>query len=165
MAFTKNQNQKEHRYELTPEEYEEARIFFSDNLKKYYKDKTKHPCYGAHLSEERKQLISKINKGNKYCVGRVLSEETKRKIGDANRNPSPETRAKMSASQKIAQAGAKNNRAKKVIRLSDGKIYEYGKQAAEENNINYSTFKYRIQNGRGDFMYYEDWLKQQNLEK
>ena len=166
MAFTKNNQQKNNRYELTPEEYEEARTNFSNVMKEYYKDKTKHPCYGMHISEERKQLISAINKGNKYCVGRVLSEETKKKIGDANRNPSLETRAKMSTSQKIAQAGAKNSRAKKVIRLSDKKIYDYGKQAAEENNINYSTFKDRIHKGVGDFMYYEDWLKlQNNLEK
>lgn len=101
-------------------------------------------------------MISKINKGNKYCVGRVLSEETKRKIGEANKNPSAETRAKMSASQKVAQAGAKNSRAKKIIRLSDGKIYDYIKQAAEENNINYSTLKARLQKGNNtEFMYYD----------
>ena len=165
MAFSKNNtSQKENRYELTPEEYEEARLAFSNGLKNYYKDKTNHPCYGKHLSKERKQMISKINKGNKYCVGRVLSEETKKKIGDANRNPSEETRRKMSASQKIAQAGDKNSREKKVIRLSDGKIYNCGKYAAEENNINYSTFKARIHNKKGDFMYYEDW-KKLNLEK
>ena len=163
MAFTKNDtSQKENRYELTPEEYEEARLLFSKGLKEYYKDKTNHPCYGTHISEERKQKLSELHKGNKYCLGRILSDETKKKIGDANRNPSAETRAKMSASQKIAQAGAKNSRAKKVIRLSDGKIYDYGKQAAEENNINYSTFKSRIHKNQGDFMYYEDWLKQQN---
>lgn len=103
MAFTKNNSsQQEGRYELTPEEYEEARIAYSKGLKEYYKDKTNHPCYGTHLSEERKKFISEINKGNKYCLGRVLSEETKRKIGDANRNPSLETRAKMSMSQKKA---------------------------------------------------------------
>ena len=166
MAFSKNQYQQGKRYELTPEEYAEARIHFSNTMKKYYENKTNHPCYGTHISEERKQLISRVNKGNKYCVGRILSEETKKKIGDANRNPTEETRAKMSASQKIAKAGAKNNRAKKVIRLSDGKIYDYGKQAAKENNINYSTFKSRIHKKQGDFMYYEDWLKQNNnLEK
>lgn len=40
------------------------------------------------------------------------------------------------------------------------------KQAAEENNINYSTFKTRIRRGQGDFMYYDDWLNElNNLEK
>lgn len=165
MAFGKNSYTENSRYGLTPEEYEQVRKMFSNALKEYYKDKTNHPCYGTHLSEERKKLISEINKGNKYCVGRVLSDETKQKIGNANRNPSVETRKKMSESQKIAQAGAKNSRAKKVIRLSDGKIYDYGKQAAEDNGINYSTFKTRIYRNSGDFMYYEDWLKQQNLEK
>lgn len=158
MAFTKNKD--ENRYDLTPEEYEEARKAYSQAIKEYYKDKTLHPCYGTHISEERKKKISEINKGNKYCLGRVLSEETKRKIGDANRNPSAETRAKMSASQKNIQAGAKNSNAKKVIRLSDGKIYGYMKEAAENNNINYSTFKARIHKKTGDFMYYDEWLKQ-----
>lgn len=166
MAHTKNNSsQNENRYELTPEEYEEERILFSQKLKEYYQDKTNHPCYGTHISEEQKQIISQANKNNKYCVGRILSNETKKKISEANKNPSAATRAKMSASQKIAQAGAKNSKAKKVIRLSDGKIYDYGKQAAEENLINYSTFKDRIRHHKGNFMYYDDWLKEQTIQK
>lgn len=163
MAFATND--KEKRYKLSPDEYEQARKALSESRKEKFKDKTKHPNYGKHLSEETRKKISEANKGNKKCLGRVLSEETKRKIGDANRNPSAETRKKMSESQKIAQAGDKNSRAKKVIQLSTGKIYTCGKYAAEENGINYSTFKDRIRNHRGDFMYYEDWIKQQKTEK
>lgn len=46
-----------------------------------YKDKTKHPSYGTHLSEERKKHIGDINRGNKYSEGRIVSEETRKKIG------------------------------------------------------------------------------------
>lgn len=98
MAFTRNKNQI--RYELSPEEYEEARKMISKAMSEKYKDPSQHPCYGTHISEKRKEIISKANKGNKYCVGRVLSQETKNKIGNANRNPSQETRNKMSKSQK-----------------------------------------------------------------
>lgn len=159
MAFTyhnKNLGEK-----LTPEEYEAARLAVSKALKEKYKDPTNHPCYGKHISEERKQLISRINTGNKYCVGRMLSEETKKKIGDANRNPSNATRKKMSESQKARNLNGKNNpRAKKVIRLNDMKIYDCAIDAAQENQITYSTFKARLQkkNEKWGFLYYEDYL-------
>ena len=156
MAFTKNKNQKQ-RYELTPEEYEEVRILFSNSLKNKYKDKTQHPNYGKHLSNETKEKISKANKGNKKCLGRKLSDETKEKISKANKNPSQKTRQKMSNSQKARNLTGKNNpRAKKIIRISDGKIYDTIKQAALENNINYSTFKNKIQNNKySNFKYYK----------
>lgn len=153
---------QEERYQPTPEEYEESRKLLSAALKEKYKDPTNHPCYGTHLSEERKKLISETNKGNKYCVGRVLSQETKEKIGNANRNPSPETRAKMSASQKARNLNGQNNpRAKKVIRLSDLKVYGCAKECAEDNGVIYSTFKGWVQKSKNGFMYYDTYLQQQ----
>lgn len=131
-------------------------------LKQKYKNKENHPCYGTHISEERKKIISNANKGNKYCLGRVMSEETRKKIGDANRNPSAETRKKMSEAQKGKQSRGANGNAKPVIRLSDKKIYACMKDAAEDNNLKYSTFKARIQKSNSDFMLYSDYLK---LEK
>ena len=136
------------RYRLTPQEYEEARITFSNMLKKRYQNKETHPSYGTHLTEERKRRIGEVNKGNKYCVGRILSDETKKKIGDANRNPSEETRKKMSRSRKGRSTGADNSNAKSVIRLLDGKIYGCAKDAASDNNINYSTFKSYVRKGK-----------------
>ena len=164
MAFTRNKNQLK-RYEISPEEYEEVRKLVSEAMKEKYKDPTKHPCYGTHLSEERKNAISRANKGNKYCVGRVLSQETKDKISRANRNISEETRAKMSASQKARNLNGKNNpRAKKVIRLSDLKIYDCAKDCAEENNIIYSTFKGWLKKSKNGFMYYDTYLQKQKQE-
>ena len=108
-------------------------------------------------------MISKVNKGNKYCLGRVLSQETKDKISKANSNPSQETRAKMSASQKARNlTGGNNPRAKRVIRLSDLKIYSCIKECAAENGINYSTFKDWIRQSKNGFMYYDKYLQQQN---
>lgn len=160
MAFTNNKNQN--RYELSPDEYEEVRKAYSQALKEKYKDKTKHPCYGTHLSEERKKKIGEINKNNKYCVGRVVSQETREKIGNANRNPSQETRKKMSESQKKRNLnGGKNPRARKIIRLSDLKVYDCIKDAANENNINYSTLKTRIKKNK-DFMYYDLYIDKEN---
>ena len=161
MAFTKNSD--EDRYELTPEEYENARKALSNAMKEKYKNPENHPSYGIHLSEERKKRISEVNKGNKYCLGRVLSQETKDKIGNANRNPSAETRKKMSEAQLARNIKRGNHpQAKKVIKLSDGTIYSCAKDAAEENNINYSTFKNWVQKGKNGFMYYENYLQQQN---
>ena len=160
MAFASNEYEK--RYELTPEEYEQARKAFSIGLKQYYSNKENHPCYGKHLSEERKQKIREANKGNKYCVGRIISKETRKKIGDANRNPSSETRKKMSEAQKARNLdGGNNPRAKKIIRLSDLKIYDCIKEAAEDNQIVYSTLKSRLSRTSKDFMYYDEWKKLQ----
>lgn len=162
MAFTHNNDQTQ-RCALTPQEYEEARIIISNALKEKYKDPTQHPCYGTHLSEERKAFISQTNKGNKYCLGRVLSQETKNKIGNANRNPSIETRTKMSESQKARNlSGGNNPRTRKVIRLKYLKIYNCAKECANDNNINYSTFKVWVQKSKNGFMYYDIYLQQQN---
>lgn len=47
-------------------------------LKEYYKDKTNHPMYGKHHSEQTKQLISKANSGRlSQSKGIKYSEEKK----------------------------------------------------------------------------------------
>lgn len=150
MAFVKNKHQQ--RYQITPEEYEEARKMVSNSRKELYKNKANHPSYGKHLSDETKQKISKANKNNKYCVGRIMSEETRKKISRANKNPSAETRKKMSEAQKRRHLEGENNpRARKVRRISDGKVYGCIKEAALDNNINYSTLKSRLSKGTKDF--------------
>lgn len=164
MVMSIASNKNEERYELTPEEFEEARVSYSNMLKKKYQNKENHPSYGTHISEERKKIIGDANRGNKYCVGRTISETTRKKIGDANRNPSEETRQKMSKSRKGKKMGENNSNAKRVIRLSDSKIYGCAKDAATDNNINYSTFKSQLQKSK-NFMYYDKWITLNNLEK
>lgn len=45
-------------------------------------------CQNGPLSEETRQKLSKVRKGNKNCVGRKLSDETKRKISRAKKGKS-----------------------------------------------------------------------------
>lgn len=160
MAFTKNKDQI--RYELTPEEYEEARIALSKTRKELYKDKRNHPSYGKHISEDRKIMIGRTNKGNKYCVGRKVRKETREKISKANKNPSKETREKMSKARNGKNLRSDNPNSKSVVRIYDGKVYKCMKDAAIENDINYSTFKGLV-NKRKKFMYYKDWIKLEKL--
>ena len=84
-----------------------------------------------------------------------MSEETRRKISEANKNPSEEKRKHMSEIRKGKGLRGANPNAKKVIRLSDGKIYNCMKDAAEDNHVNYSTFKSRVHKGK-DFTYYTE---------
>ena len=105
MAFPKSKLHNNHRYELTPEEYEEVRIAVSKAMtghvvseearKKMSKAKkgkyTGEKChlYGKHLSEETKQKISNKKKG-KYSVennpfyGKHHTDETKEKLSKKN---------------------------------------------------------------------------------
>ena len=87
-----------------------------------FKDKTKHPTYGRHLSDEQKQRLSECSK---------------------------------------QRTGGKNPSSKRVIRLSDGKIYDYLASAAEENHMCKDTMTKRCKLHK-DFMYYNEWIEQQN---
>lgn len=60
----------------------------------------------------------------------------------------------MSKAQKARNLNGGNNpRAKQVIRLSDNKIYSCAKKAAEDNHINYSTFKKWVRESKNGFQY------------
>ena len=154
MAFMKN-NTTHERYECTPEEYAEARKLVSDTIKKHYSDSKNHPCYGKHPSDETR---------------RKQSETAKNRLKDPTKNPMYGKRGKdnpnygRKASDEFCEKcrtrmltnnpmkgmnGEKNPRSKQVIRISDGKIYGCGKDAASENNIPYSTFKERCRKGIG----------------
>lgn len=85
MAFPKNCNQN--RYEITPEEYETARIILSNTPK----------------SAEHRRKIGEANKGKKR------SEETRQKIKKAHQNPSEETRKKLSKAAKERMSNPENN--------------------------------------------------------
>lgn len=98
-----NADRKDRDYQLTPEEYEEARIKFADSHSQWRaSDETKAKMSKAHkgykwslesrqrLSEQRKGIVftpehcANISKGRKGVgVGRIVSPETSRKISEA----------------------------------------------------------------------------------
>jgi hypothetical protein len=55
---------------------------------------------GKKHTEETKDKIREKLKGNKNFLGKTVSDEHRKKISDANKNPSQETRLKMSKAQK-----------------------------------------------------------------
>lgn len=103
MAFVKDKNQE--RYELTPQEYEEARIKQSELTSRRSKELWKDDEYRKRVSETHKkenlseETLSKLAEASR---GRKHTEEDKRKIGDVHRGKvvSEETRQKLSASHK-----------------------------------------------------------------
>jgi hypothetical protein len=165
-------------YEPTPEEYEEARIAFckthSDFQRERFLNPEYNPMYGKHHTEEVKSRISKANKGYHH------TEEARQKIRESKigvKNPnygkcgelsplfgksrSTETKEKISQVNKGKFTGAKNPAARKVIYLSSKKIYNTGKEAAEEFGVSPGAITVRCQKHK-DFMYYDEWLLQQS---
>jgi group I intron endonuclease len=139
----------------------------------------KNPMFGKHHSEESRKKMSEAakermsNPENCPNYGKHLSDETKEKLREAQLLYwTDEKRKELSEARKgkyIGEnnpnwgnhklAGAANPRAKKVIRLSDQKIYDYIGQAAEDNGVGGDTIRSRCKKHKG-FMFYEDYLAQ-----
>jgi group I intron endonuclease len=68
---------------------------------KYVSDETREKlaCVhrGKHISAEHRQRIIDANTGKHYRLGMKASDETRKKLSIAHKNPSIETRAKLSA--------------------------------------------------------------------
>lgn len=175
------------RYQVTPEEYEKVRIAYSQMMtgennpsksEEVRRKKSeaikgqKNHNYGKPRSESTRKKISEAHKG------KVLSNETREKISQSKvgenhpsygKHHSEETRKRMSESAKarcteewrVRYSGKNSPSAKQVIRLSDSTIYDYMGQAAYENNVSASTMRRYCQHHK-DFMYYDEWLTQQN---
>jgi hypothetical protein len=124
----------------------------------------KNHNYGKPRSEEAKKKQSETMKG-RYCgennpnygnhklagknhpnYGKSMSEEQKKKLSDAAQGK---------------YIGEKNPRARKVIRLSDLKIYGYITEAAQDNGVTRNTMRKRCEKHQ-DFMFYDEYLAQQN---
>jgi hypothetical protein len=122
MSVMYSDNQE--RYELTPEEYEEARVVFSKTISenflgsgnpfygKHHSDDVcealsaklsgeNNPMYGKHLSDETRNKLSESAKdrfkdvNNHPMYGKRHSDSSKRKMSESHKNISEETRQKM----------------------------------------------------------------------
>lgn len=116
-------NDRQDRYELTAEEYEEARqefikkisesrknFIFTEESKKKMSESHKgiqtgvnHPMYGKQHTEETRKKISESHKGYK------APDWVRRRISEGHKNPSKEIRKKISDGLKGKYIGAKNS--------------------------------------------------------
>lgn len=136
---------------LTKEEAEHKEI---ELIKKY---KTNNPKYGynvenggnsigKHSKETRLKIsiankgkknpkVSKVNKGNKYCLGRIMSEESKNKISNANKGKH------MSPNTEFKKGYSNISRMRKIICLETGKVYNSMTNASKETNISLANIQ------------------------
>lgn len=98
------------------------------------------PRKGVILSDETKRKISEAKKGKPSRLkGKTLSEEVKRKMSEAQKDRLAPNR-------------------KKVICIITGFIWDSIKECANDNNINYHTLKYRLNDSKKNntnFIIYE----------
>lgn len=150
MCHVKSEGQV--RYEVTAEQYEEAKIAFS-NIR-----------HNTKASESTKKKMSKAHSGkNNGFYGRHHSEETRQKIREKRKlQPEPklgvkltlEQRKKMSEVQKGLKTNGNHPRAKKVI--CEGKVYGCVKECAEFYSVNPITMRAWL-NGQNPMP--EKWFK------
>lgn len=111
-----------------------------------------NPFYGKHHSDKTKAMISKANKGNQYWLGKKHTDQTKELL----RGPKSYEH-RMSLSKNHADvSGVRNPRARKVIRLSDGRVFDYLKGAAQELGIHKETLR-RYCKGHNGWMYLDEY--------
>ena len=155
---------------------EEQKQRLSKKAKERFQNPANHPMYGKHLTEDAKRKIGE-SKNGRYCgenhpmYGKHYSEEVKKRMSESHKGQVPYNKGKsMSEVQKKKLSEAKNGkysgkdspRARKVIRLSDCKIYDCGRFAAKDNNMSPSNMCNRCKQHNG-FMYYDEYLiTQQN---
>ena len=157
MAFMKNDH--EHRYELTPREYEEAKMVLSALNK------------NRVISEEQRQKISEANKGrivpesarravSQANANRVWSEESRQKLSNTisgenhpwyGKHHTTETRQRLSEINKGKYKGDKNPRALIMLQFDTEdnllKVWNYVKLASKELKIDASDIS-RCAKGR-----------------
>lgn len=165
-------------YELTAEEYEEAKKAFSKSI-----SGENHPMYGVHRFGEAAPMYGKRGKNNPN-YGSHRTEEQKKRLSEAKlgeKNPNYGLTGEKSPLFGISplvhmndqdyvlfrqrlferMSGANNPKARKVIRLSDCKIYGYLDEAAQDNGVCRVTIRNYCKKHKG-FMYYDEWIAEQN---
>ena len=112
----------------------------SEETKQKMSENSKGKNKGIKHTEEHNKKISESLKGeNNPLYGKKQSEESKRKNSESHKGKkaSEETRQKMSESHKGKTAGEKNGRAKKVICITTGKIFDCIKDAKKYYKCNH----------------------------
>lgn len=151
-------NNHEDKYEVTPEEYEEAKKAFSVLVK------------GKPLSEEQRRKIGDATRGHvvlesarqavaKANASRVWSKESRQKLSNTisgenhpwfGRHHTEESKRKNSDAHKGLQAGEKNPRALIMVQFDKEdnfiKVWQYAKLASKELKIHYGDIS-RCANG------------------
>ena len=113
---------------------------------------SQNPFYGKHHTQELKDKYSQNRKGQ-------FAGEKHPLFG---KHPSDETREKQSEKAKERFENPANHpMSRKVIRLSDLKIYDCMISAAEDNNVCRVTIYRKCRNHK-EFMYYDEWLLEKN---
>ena len=134
-----------------------------------------NPNYGKPRSDETKQKLSELRKGkftgeDSSFYGKKHTEEAKQKMSEKRKgkftgedNPfygkkhTEETKKKIS----ISNSRGNSTRARRIIRLFDLKVYDCLLDVMDDNKISKSTLIDRCKRQR-DFMYYDEWIKQQD---
>ena len=100
-----------------------------------------HPMYGKHHTEESRAQMKESSQ--KRWSRQEERERMRLQMKERMQNPED------------------NPRAKKIIRLSDLKVYECMIYASQDNNVHVSTIRKHCKQHK-DFMYYDEWLTTQN---
>lgn len=125
-----------------------------------------NPNYGKHFSEKTKERLSTAHKG------KTLTKEHKKHISEAfkgENNPMYGKNHTEVAKQKMSKNhadvnGVNNPRARKVICVETGEIFNTVKDAYKSVNGNGAGISYAMKENRKykghTFMYYQDYLKE-----
>lgn len=113
--------------------------------------------------EYRTKQIERMTGENNPFYGKTHTEETKQLLRERRKEmwQNEEYRKKHSGENAAGygKTRGKSKCAKRIIRLSDNKIYDCGIDGAEDNNIKYNAFLYKCHKHDG-FMFYDEWLTQ-----
>ena len=122
---------------FSPQEYEEARMFFAKKASERIKGE-KHPMYGRHLPEETKRKMSAVRKGRPSPfrgLKGLLSPVYSRKASE-------ESRQKMSEAKKGKYLRGDNPHAKRVV--CEGVVYGCVQDCADKYCITASRLRHLL---------------------
>lgn len=131
--------------------------------------KENNPFYGHRHTEENKQImrdkaLKRIEENGVPFKGQHHTEETREQMKQSSQKrwSRQEERERMRLQMKERMKNPEDNpRARKVIRLCDLKVYECMIYASQDNNVHVSTIRKYCKKHQ-DFMYYDEWITQQN---